>query len=103
MDESGVISSTCDDLFDAIFLTESLYTTDKLDLGTIFHGEMFGVGTNLIAQGLGEACEVENPDVVPVEIKAHSIRMAPAGNRAGDNDAVEAGETSGYLLGITIL
>ena len=103
MHESGVISSTCDDLFDAIFLAESFCAADKLDLDAVFSGQTFGACSNFVSHRLGEACEVKNLDVVLIEIEAHPVGMAPAGNRAGDNDAVETRETTRDLLGITIL
>ena len=103
MDKSGVIASTCDDLFDAIFFAESFCTTNELNLDAVFGGQMLSVGSNLVAQRLRETSEVEYLDVMRTEIEAHSIRVAPAGNRAGDNDAVEARETPGDLLGIAIL
>ena len=103
MHKSGVISSTCDDLFNAIFFAESFRTTDKLDLNAVFCSEMFGIGTDFVAQRFGKTSEVEYLDVVLVKIEAHSVLVAPAGNRTSDNDAVEAGVTSGNLLGITSL
>jgi len=103
MDKSGVIPSTRDDFLDAVFLAECFCTADKLDLDVVFLRKTLGIGSDFIAQGLGEARKVENLDVVPIEIETHPVGMAPSGNRAGDNDAVEARETSRNLLGITIL
>ena len=103
MDKSGVIASVRNDLLDAIFLTESFRGADELYLDAFFGGETFGISSNLVAQGLSESWEIEDPNALLREIQAHSVGMTPAGNGTGDNNTVEAGETAGDLFSITIL
>lgn len=103
MHKSGMISSACNDFFDAIFLAERFCTADKLDFDVVFTSKTLGACSDLVSHRLGEACEVENLDIVLIEIETHPVGMTPARNRAGDNDAVEARETARDLLGIAIL
>ena len=98
-----MISTVRDDFLDAIFLAECFCGTDKLNLDVVFLRDTLGVLSNLFAQGFGEVCVVEDSDALPIEIQAHTIGMAPARNRAGDNNTVEAGETACYLFRIAIL
>ena len=103
MDESWVIPSACNDFFDTVILAKSFCTADEFDLDAVFFGETLGVGSDFVTQRLGEAREIKDLDVVLIKIEAHPVGMTPAGNCTGYYNAVEARETSGDLLGVTIL
>ena len=90
VDQTRVVSAFGEDLFDPRLLAERLELADELDLQPRLGGEPLGVLPQLLAQRLGPTRIIEQADLVVTEIPAHRLGMTDIGQRAGDDDPVEA-------------
>ena len=102
VDQTGVVSAFGEDLFDPRFLAERLELADELDLQPRLGGEPLGILAQLFAQRRGPLGIVEDTDLVITEKAAHRFGMADIGQRAGDNDPVEAREDAADVVFVVL-
>lgn len=99
MDQAGLSSPFCQDLFDVVVLTEGLDLSDELDLNIILGGDCFCMGADLLSQGIGKLRVVENPDLVQFR-KAVMPRSKHHPGRIPC--PVIVGDNSSYLFTVTL-
>jgi len=101
VDQAGMRASLCYDLMDPVFLAEALLA-DELDFQAVLVGQAFGVGANLVSQGLGPLGVIENPNVLCFEKAGHALGRTNTGNGAGEHDAVKARQYPLNLTGVML-
>ena len=99
--QSGMRTALLDNLLDPVFFAECLFA-DKFDVHTIFLGEAFGIGTNLLAQRLRPFRVIENANAFCSQQPAHPLGITDAGDNTCQYDAVKARECSLNLVGVTV-
>ena len=97
MDQAGVISAFTEKLLDTGFLAK-VPAANEFDGQTILGRQALGVLPDLLAQGLGEVGVVEDPEAPLPQFVGHRPGIANLGNRARDDDPVEAGQAAPDLL-----
>ena len=101
MYQSGMRASLFYNLIDPVFIAEVLLS-DKLDLQTILCGQVFGIGTDIVAQRLCPFGIVENPNVLGFKKSGHALGITNTGNRAGQYYAVKARKHPLNLTGMAV-
>ena len=101
MDKPWMSAPSAEDVTNAVFFSE-IFLSDKLNLQTVFLGDLLGIVAQLIPEGLGKTRVVEDLNFLEIQKAGHPFGVAESGKSSLDDDAVEAGEHPGYLLGITI-
>ena len=101
MDKPWMAAANLEDVTDAVFLSE-VFLSDEFNLQTVFFGHLLGIFAQFIPEGFGEARIIKYPNLLEIQEPGHSLGIAESGKGPLDDDAVEAGENPGYLLGITI-
>jgi hypothetical protein len=99
--QAGVIASLAHDGLNAIFLAEGVEATNELNSETVIGGEALGVGSNLLAERLGELPGVvENADALAMQVEGHPLSMTPTGNGPGNHDTVKTRKRTHQFAGI---
>ena len=101
MHQAGALSALGEDLLDPRLLAEIAMAADKLDLQAGLGGQPLGGRSQLLAQRLGPARVVEQADALGAEPLRHGPSVSDVGQRAGDDDAVEARRHPGDVLLVT--
>src|SRR5829696_6719911 len=100
--QAGSGAALGEDLLDAVLLAEGTNPSDELDGEAVLLRQSLRVLTDDITQWLGEPGEVEDPDVASVQLSRKRLGVADVGERAHDEDAVEAREHAADAGGVTI-
>jgi hypothetical protein len=84
------------------FLLARIVAANKLDFLFVFGGQFLSVFPDFIAEWLGKARVIENPNIVSIQIAGHSVCMAESGESSLDDNAVVTFKNTGDLVGVSI-
>jgi len=101
MDQAGGTSSFLQDLFYPVLLAKGIFA-DELDFESILGCDLFGVGTNLLAQSIGPLGIVKDPYPLLVQITSHAFGKADSGDSPCDHNPIQARENPSDLLSIAL-
>jgi len=102
VDQAGMVPTLVKNGADALVLAEGARRADELDHQPLLPRQPLRILPDLLAQRLSEARLVEQPDVVCPQVGGHALRIADAGQRARDDDAIIAGHHARDLRSVAI-